>query len=176
MAQTKDSKGDAGTLESLLQIFYISKLSDLKKHCNSATIHHSDLANFVLWCKTTEAPFKHISSHRNFVPNHLKDIDVSAIAKNGVGRFKPPAQKAANKLFALLNERRMISGHMFLASDQWHFFYFDNKDHSGRDNHWKGGPHIHLISHLMPNRSAEKVWEEFHTGNPYMKGSLDLHP
>jgi hypothetical protein len=159
----------------LLKIFAVQKLRELKKHCREASIRRRDLANMILWCKAG-GPYIHAAHHRRYTPDHLglTEADLSAIASNGVGRFNPRAQKAANKVFATFEERRMLSGHLFQNLDEWHFFYFDNRDMSRRHNHWEGGPHIHVINHLMPNRSAQSVWSEFCEGNPIMKGALHL--
>jgi hypothetical protein len=165
------------TIDSLLAIFTINKLRDLKKHCRDATVYQRDLADFIWWCRSSpDAPFLHSSHHRQFVPEHLtlSDADLAALATNGVGRFKPAAQKAANKVYATFDERRMLSGHLFWNERSWHFFYFDNRDRASHRNHWTGGPHIHLINHLWQDRSSDTVWEEFRKGNPMMKGALHI--
>lgn len=129
----------------------------------------------IWWCKI-DGPFIHTAHHRQFIPDHLtlSQNDLSAIVTNGVGRFGQEAQKAVNKIEATFEERRMLSGHLFQNLNGWHFFYFDNRDMSRRRNHWEGGPHIHVINHLMPNRSANSVWSEFCEGNPIMRGALHL--
>src|SRR6476646_2473824 len=78
--------------------FTISTLRGLKKHCRGAIISESELANFIMWCKS-DGPFLHSAHHRQFVPEHLtlSDSDLAALAANGVGRFKPAAQKVANR-------------------------------------------------------------------------------
>lgn len=163
-------------IDSLLAIFTINRLRDLKKHCHGSVISHPDLANFIMWCKSGGAPFLHSAYHRRFVPEHLhlSDSDLAALAANGVGRFGPAAQKTANKVYATFDERRMLSGHLFWDARTWHFFYFDNRDQDRHRNHWEGGPHIHLINHLWPNQSADAVWDQFCKGNPVMKGALHI--
>src|SRR5258705_8601444 len=94
-------------IDTLLAIFTIDTLRDLKKHCRAATISESELANFIMWCRSDGAPFLHSARHRQFVPEHLtlQDSDLAALAANGVGKFKPAAQKAANKVNATFDER-----------------------------------------------------------------------
>jgi hypothetical protein len=119
------------TMESLFAIFTINKLRDLKKHCRDSTVSQSDLADFIMWCRSSaEAPFLHSFHHRHFVPEHLtlSDADLAALAANGVGRFMPAAQKTANKVYATFEERRMLSGHLFWNERAWHFFCFDNHE------------------------------------------------
>jgi hypothetical protein len=84
------------TIDSLLAIFTINKLRDLKKHCRDSTVCKRDLADFIMWCRSSaEAPFLHSSHHRQFVPEHLtlSDSGLAALAANGVGRFTLAAQK-----------------------------------------------------------------------------------
>ncbi len=161
---------------SVVTLFGFTRLRELKKHCASASLTRSDLANYILWCKTPRSPFLHFPCHRSFTPGHLhlSDTDLAALASNGVGKMKPSAQKAANKIYATFEERRMLSGHLFQGVWQWHFIYFDNRDTDRHKNHWKGGPHLHLINWLMPNRTPEDVWKQFRTGTPNMKGALHL--
>lgn len=76
----------------------------------------------------------------------------------------------------MLDERRLVNGHMFFTPDQsnWHFFYFDQRDIDRYNNHWIHGPHVHYLNYLWPRRTAESVWTEFVSGNPSMKGALHI--
>jgi hypothetical protein len=165
------------SLDDLLTIFTIKKKSDLKKHCRSITIFQSDLANLI-WTCMGDGPFLHQAYHRDFVPEHLvlTNDDLGAFVANGVGVMQPRAKKTANKISAMFDERRLLSGHMFLGPEQsqWHLFYFDQRDFTERNNHWEGGSHIHLINNLWPGRTAEQTWQEFRTGNPQMRGALHI--
>ena len=176
MSGGSEASSQTDDIDSLLAIFTIDTLRDLKKHCRAATISESELANFIMWCQSAGAPFLHSAHHRHFVPEHLNlsDSDLAALAANGVGKLKPAAQKAANKVTATFDERRLLSGHLFWNAETWHFFYFDNHDRDEYKNHWVGGPHIHLINHLWPNQSAKTVWEQFCNGNPIMRGALHI--
>jgi hypothetical protein len=156
----------------------LPKKQDVKRLCRTAVIRQSDFADLVMACKTGRMHWNHRAYHRNFTPPHLhpsKD-DLAALAGNGVGRFLPPAQKAANKIFAIFEERRMLSGHMFYSDDlsDWSFFYFDQRDLAEHGNHWRGGSHIHFINHLWPGRAAEAIWKEFCHGNPDMRGAMHV--
>jgi len=70
-------------------------------------------------------------------------------------------------------EARYLFGHIFYLPDllNWQFFYFDSRDVWQYKNHYKRGPHLHLINHLWPNHKAKSVWKEFNDGNPVMKGA-----
>src|SRR5262249_14535351 len=85
-------------------------------------------------------------------------------------------RKTANKISAIFDDRRLLSGHIFFTPDksEWHFFYFDQRDFAERGNHWQGGSHIHLINYLWPDRTADATWKEFCIGNPQMRGALHV--
>jgi hypothetical protein len=169
---------DKQSLTDLITIFAINKKGKLKQHCRSITILQEDLASLIWASAAGVTPWEHRAHHREFLPEHLelKDNDLGALATNGVGTLKPRAQKTANKISAIFQERRLLSGHIFFNPDlsEWHLFYFDQRDFAERDNHWQGGSHIHLINHLWPGRTAQGVWNEFRTGNPKMRGALHV--
>jgi hypothetical protein len=167
------------TVTDLITIFNIDKKKQLEKHCRSITIFGEDFANLILACATDVLPsYHHWRHHREFQPEHLhlKDDDLRALVANGVGPMQPRARKTVNKVEALFEERRLLSGHIFFTADlaRWHLFYFDQRDFSEHKNHWKGGAHIHLINHLWPGRSAQEVWTQFCTGNPNMRGAFHV--
>jgi hypothetical protein len=152
--------------------------AEAKQHCWSATITRSSFANFVWIAKAGGLPWTHVAHHRHFVPEHLSptDDDLSALAASGIGRVSGKAGKTVSKIYAIFDERRLLSGHMFCNADlsNWHFFYFDQRDFADDNNHWEGGSHIHFINKLWPNRTAELVWKEFCTGKPHMRGALHI--
>jgi hypothetical protein len=167
------------SLRDLVALLAIEKKQELKQHCRSVTIMQRDFADLILTAKTGQLPWMHRAHHRNYTPEHLTltEKDLSALAANGVGRFKPAAQKPANKVFAMFDDRRLLSGHMFFNDDlsDWHFFYFDQRDFDRHKNHWHGGPHIHCINKLWPNRTAQSVWTEFcSSASPQMRNALHI--
>ncbi len=165
-------------LADLLAILSIKKKSELKKRCRSIIISQGALANLILTTRCGALPWLHQIHHRDFQPEHLhlSEADKRALISNDVGPMKPAAQKAARKISAMFDERRLLSGHLFFKADlsEWHLFYFDQRDYSDRNNHWEGGSHIHLINHLWPDRTAQGVWNEFCTGNPQIRGALHI--
>ena len=153
------------SLRDLITLLCLEKKQALKQHCRKITILRTDLASLILTAKTGQLPWRHLAHHRNFVPEHLSlaEKDLAALASNGIGLMKPDARKTANKIYAMFEDRRMLSGHMFFNEDlsDWHFFYFDQRDYATRHNHWKEGPHIHFINRLWPRQTAQSVWKEF---------------
>lgn len=171
-------RGNPEGIQVIMDILFAKKLKDVKKLCRDRPINLSDFVNIILACDTGLLPWHHQISYRDFRPTHLDltEDDHKAITSNGVGKMNPAASKAFGKIVQTFAERRYLVGHMFYTLDHanWTFFYFDQRDTEIRDNHFKGGAHIHVLTHLMPNRTAKDVWKEFHDGNPEMKGSYHV--
>jgi hypothetical protein len=166
------------SFEQLFQLLLASTKSELRKRSRAIVITKAALADLVLGSMGGLTPWNHRRHHREFVPSHLvlTEDDKAAFVANGVGPAVGGARKFINKISAIFDERRLLSGHLFFTSDfsNWHLLYFDQRDTALNGNHWEGGSHIHLINHLWPKWTAQTIWEEFCTGNPQMKGTLHL--
>lgn len=163
-------------LPDLVTIFGISKPRELKSFCRSAKISKRQLASVIQWCHSDKAVFQHTANHRQFMPDHLNltEADLAALHTNPVGALSPAAQTAVNKTGAMFDERRMLSGHLFQGLWSWHLLYYDNRDRNERDNHWKLGPHMHLINHVLTKQTSNVIWSRFCNGNPRMSGALHI--
>lgn len=169
------------TLPSLLAIFDILEKAKLVEHCRSAVITGTDLANLILACETYKISIRHLPVFQHHHPAHLnlQEHDRRALVENGVGLFKPAARKAANKVTAMFDQRRLFCGHMFWPPEfggEWHLLYFDQRDTAEHDNHWEHGSHIHLMNmvthpRLDPNKLVESL---FATERPKLGGSLHV--
>lgn len=166
------------TMEGLLKIFTFDKKRDLEKHCREVTIHRGDFSLFVYLCEAGQMPFRHRIYGRDYVPPDVKpsEKEREALANNGLGPLKGDALKMAKKIGQLFQVRRYLVGHMFDTPAHWHFLYFDQRDiKDDGPNHWKEGPHIHLINWLLrPQCDPEKLWAEFISGNVDLGGSLHV--
>jgi hypothetical protein len=164
------------SLDDLVTIFSIDRKQELKRHCRTAIITQTDFANLIMTCMIGGAPLAHQRHHREYIPNHLQLSENDLGTLTATGQFKARAQKTMRKVSAIFDERRLLTGHIFLSPDQsrWHLFYFDQRDFSERNNHWDGGAHIHLINWLWSGRTAQSTWKEFCDGNPKMKGALHI--
>ena len=139
----------------------------------------SDFATVVLTCKVGALPFHHKIHYTDTIPDHLVPDETwgAALGDSGVGPLKSPAQKVVNKIGSLFEQRRYLVGHVFFTPglDQWHFIYFDQRDtESQRQNHWKGGAHIHLVNWLWPNIDPRTVWTEFVEHRKVPGGALHI--
>lgn len=165
----------------LLEIFDITEKSKLVEHARTAVIQSDQFANLILACKAELIPFGHIPIFKHHHPEHLEltDKDLKALSGNGVGKFSPPAQKAANKIFAMFRERRLFNGHMFWPKThpgEWHLFYFDQRDVDGHRNHWQGGVHLHLLNWVThPRLDPNALLRELEgSARPKLTGSLHI--
>jgi hypothetical protein len=166
---------DIAAMQAIDDLLNAKKLSEVKKICKRAVITQTAFADFVMACDSgLLRPWIHHISYRDFLPNwQWTEEYARKIGNIDVGPPTEVQTKAIRKWYQLLSERRFLVGHIFYLPDHsnWQFFYFDNRDVWQYKNHFKGGPHIHLINHLWPNRTAESVWKEFKDGNPDMKGA-----
>ena len=140
----------------------------LRKYCQSLVLNSNDFANAIQAAQIgILAPYGYASCFRRRMPEHLAltPSDLDAIKSNGIGLFKPTAQKAANKIFQMMEERKISAAHAFHTDDHqfWFVFYFDQRDMSD-DNHWQHGAHIHLVSHHWANLRLGQVWQQIQNG------------
>lgn len=168
-------------VESLWKVFTFSKKSDLKRYSRKARIYASDFTTFIIMCRKGFLPFLYRCQFSERRPNHLAPTKANHDAlvrsfNKGVGPLDGEGQKALRKVFALLDERRCLAGHMFFTPGfhEWHFFYFDQRDMAGNGNHWQGGAHIHLVNWLWPNLDPRMVLHNFEVNNKPPSGALHL--
>ncbi|MDD2951118.1 MAG: hypothetical protein PHU29_10050, partial [Sulfuricurvum sp.] len=144
-------------LNNLVDLFNCNSKRELEKLAKDIIIHQQDFVEIILAAQHNElSPYNYANYFDRRIPDHLMPTEEEheAISKNGVGKYKTrKAQKFANKIFQLPIQQRITAAHLFYTSDQkyWDLFYFDDKDRSKYDNHWKYGPHIHFVSDLWPN-------------------------
>jgi hypothetical protein len=160
------------------QILYEEKKSDLARFCREITLHGDDLANLVLSSAARIFPFLHESCHREFIPDdvQLRPRDLETMGKAEIGPMEKSVAKAFGRVDQIFQTRRLLNGHLFYRPDRarWGLFYFDQRDVSDEDNHWKHGSHLHLVTHLWPNWTTQSVWREFCSGNPLISGALHV--
>lgn len=130
----------------------------MKSIAKRLTITRTSFIGLIMSAKSGDLeamPYHRQMNCFEYVPEHLvpTEEDRAAFDANGPGQFKGKAKKFANKIFQTFEERKWIVGHLFYTPSQeyWHLLYFDAKDMSEKNNHWKvGGPHVHYISSLWP--------------------------
>lgn len=114
-------------------------------------------------------PYRYANHFERSLPPHLfpSEREAHAIKTNGNGTFKTRStSKFMSKIRQLRKEPRSLAAHLFYTPNHkhWYLFYFDNRDVSRANNHWKHGSHIHLVSSLWPNLKMAKVWSDVQRG------------
>jgi hypothetical protein len=158
-------------LPKLLEIFNLETKRQLERHCSKLTLHQTDLVALILGAQHGAlSPYRYANYFDRHLPVHLfpNEDEQKALAQNGVGPYKTKsASKFASKLFQLHKEQRALAAHLFYTPDHryWYLFYFDNRDTSTRLNHWRHGPHVHLIASIWPGLELFEVWKKVKEGN-----------
>ena len=165
---------------SLLELINSRSKRDLVRLCKTLSIHQQDFVWLILATQHGEFhPYKYANHFQEFTPENLvpTEQEQAALAENGVGKFKTRgAQKFSNKIFQLFKERRLLAAHLLYTPDHkyWHLFYFDNRDHSDINNHWKHGPHLHYVSDLWPELTMEAAWKQVVSGQLGFSNKLHI--
>ena len=151
----------------------------LEQYCRTLVIQSSDLAAAIFFAQAgVFEPYKYASCFREWSPAHLKltEEDRTALVTNGVGPLQPAARKTLNKVHATFHDRRMLAAHLLYTPDfvSWFVFFFDQRDVATRNQHWKHGPHIHLVSSHWPNLRLDELWREVREGRPAFASKLHV--
>jgi len=155
--------GSAG-LERVLQLFNVAAKNDVKKYCRDLVIHSDDLTNMILAGRVSALrPYEYACHFSQIEPEHLNPTErnFAALAVNGVGPLSREARKTVTKVFQIFQDRRIFSAHLFYTPSNkfWHLFYFDQRDVTDINNHWKaGGPHIHYSRESFTSAPLAEVW------------------
>lgn len=149
--------------EKLVEIFHCDSKKSLEKHCQKITVYDVDLVGLILAGQHGDLSPYHYANHfeRTFPKDGFpNEQDHSAIASNGLGLLKTrESQRFSNKIFHLFKAQRSLAAHLFYTLDYryWYLIYFDNRDVAMHGNHWKGGPHVHMVSDAF-GMPLEQVW------------------
>jgi hypothetical protein len=164
----------------LLEVFNIDSKRKLEAHCRDLVVHRRDLTALILAGQHgVLSPYRYANHFdRRITPNLIpNEIERQALAQNGVGSFKTRgARKFATKVFQMFEEQRALAAHLFYTEnfDYWYLFYFDNRDTTQHQNHWRHGSHIHLLCNLWPNLELPQVWEQVRAGELNFPSKLHL--
>ena len=163
---------------ALMKVLDFNSKRELESYCRGLTIDSEDFFYLILAAEQSLIPYAHRIHHRDIIPKELTlgHEPHGPVETDKSGRLVGGSLKFFRKVTQIFHVRRFLVGHLFFSSDlhNWHFLYFDQRDQSPHSNHWKHGPHIHLINWLWPNYSAKSLWNEFTIGNPKMRGALHI--
>lgn len=153
-------------LQGLIDLLDAPSKRVAKKLCRDLIIDSEDFSEFIRagWLGHLK-PYVYARYFSDQVPPHVpptKD-QMSALAQHGSGIFAGDAARAATRLSNTTRERRLFIAHLLYLKDEdfWSLFYFDQRDRSNFDNHWKvGGPHIHYCCEAFVREPLEVLWEK----------------
>ncbi len=167
-------------IRDLIEIFNIETKRHLYKHCSKMVVHRRDLVALIISAKNgVFYPYKYANFFDRYLPEHLfpSEKQIEALENNGVGSYKSKAaSKVFSKLMQLKKQHRTLAAHLFYTPgfQYWHLFYFDNHDVEKTDNHWKYGPHIHLVNYLWSGIKIVDVWDGVQSGNLSFSNKIHL--
>lgn len=146
-------------IDVFTNIFTATKKYDLEKYCSSITAHGDEFATLIAACDTGFLPWKHQIYLYRRNPKYLEEI---------LSSYKPKSSLKETRTFGnamrqIFIDRTLIVGHIFFVQDysNWHFIFFDKYSQPNQSNHWKFGPHIHLVNYLWPQYDIKSVWDRF---------------
>lgn len=161
---------DSKNLPALLELLNLVSKAEVKRHCRDLIVSSNDFAALILAGKIGELyPYVYTSHFLETVPQHLapSESEQLAVSRTGVGKLPGDAKKFFTKINQIFLQRRMFAAHLLATSDQayWHLFYFDQRDFSTEQNHWKEGPHIHYANDRFHRDSLESIMARVQTGD-----------
>ena len=113
----------------------------------------SEFELFLLIHNCGQINFSHQSRFQEHIPDDriITDNDRENLHKDNLHSF-------SRKLFSLLKFRKRSHIHLFERDAEWHLFYYTYRDLEAKGkSHWKGGPHLHYISHLWTRYAKDKI-------------------
>jgi len=169
---------DSESFHALCDIFDFERKRDLEKHCAAMVVTGRALSQLIhAGSIGLLTPLLYASHFGEHIPDdvELLERDFRAIGAAQVGPIEGPVRKAFNKIEQSFLVQRRYSAHLFyfLDGSRWYLFYFDQRDRSSHDNHWKEGSHIHLVTNLS-NLDLERVWQKVQTGDFSFGGKIHL--
>jgi hypothetical protein len=173
-------KYDKQNIEELARTLFFDKKSDLVKYCNTLSINQSSFALFIAYCERFpwHIGYNHVIYYHDKVPQqlHPSEEEIKALSESKTYSLSGKALKLATKISQLFIDRRYYVGHMFYSPyhKRWHFFYFDQRDMQEYNNHWKCGPHIHLVNYLWPNLNMQEVYLNYQKGFANFPGKVHI--
>lgn len=113
----------------------------------------SDFGPFIYNCKN--AGLSHQRVIYDKIPEHLQLSEQDR--KNFFFDRENSSEKDKKKVFSKIEQsfkrRKYLVGHLFQKDEKWYLFSFESHDLSPFErHHWKGGNHIHFVSHHWGNK------------------------
>ena len=173
-------RGPTPHFPALLELLNMKSKQEVVRYSKRLVVHQQDLVALILGVRYGALmPYRYANhfSDKVAVTLYPNAAEREALETNGIGKLHSKnAKKFATKIFQLFDERRVFAAHLFFTPDHryWHLFYFDNRDITELNNHWKYGPHIHYISDLWPQVRFDQMWAKVQREDATFPNKLHL--
>ena len=105
----------------------------------------------------------------DFVPSHLetRESDFEILNSPKENQVTAEGKKALTRLFKSHGQRKYKVVHMFFSREtqhplsEWHMIFFEMDELKEEGNHWRGGPHVHIVNYLSPEYYCQDLWNLF---------------
>lgn len=164
----------------LITLFNIRQAREAKAHCRKLVIKSDEFTDVILAARVIGlGPYSYASHFADIAPESLEPSreELYALGRSRAGTtVAGKALKAIRKMDQMFEERRLLAAHLFYsgARDPWHLFYFDQRDYSADDNHWKHGPHIHYSRDSFTREPLEEIWRKICQAAPEFPKSIHV--
>jgi hypothetical protein len=141
---------------TLLDLFNLPDKKAVQKFCRNAVITIEEFASVTMAAGARLlGPYRYARHFVELVPEHLNPTadDIGVLGT-------PEGEKTMRKVSQMFKDRRKVGVHLFFlpSKERWHLLYFDQRDMSGTNNHWKAGPHVHYSRESYTNDPLDTVW------------------
>jgi len=175
MLEAHESPG----LTKLLYMLAARTKSSLEKHCAEAVVSQSDLATLIQAGLAGHLdPYRYDRYFSDWVPPDAPPTneDIAALSTNGDDPAPQVIDRVVRRLSNSARSRRLYAAHLFYepSGKRWRLIYFTQRDRSRFDNHWAGGPHIHISSEHFTQSDINSVWEAACEKKPSLPKSLHI--
>lgn len=133
----------------LLLLFLCSTRSEFEKLCDTVTLSNKDMAEVIITAKSGVSVLCHRMHNRKLLPRDME------IAK--VDDLRPETlQKTMARVARIMEHPRQLIAHFFWTSGgpSWWIVVFNYAEIGNRGRQWRGGAHVHMLSHLTHPRSS----------------------
>lgn len=155
----------------LQELLSISTKRDLEKFVREIKITKDDFVTLV-W-NAPSIGYLHDIQYREFRPADAH-FEADLLREPHEEQRRQNFRKVVGQLSRIFDQRRLLTAHIFLNSERWHVFYFDQRDRQLSGNHWKHGPHMHFVNFLWPNYDPAELWETLQEAETKVRGKLHI--
>lgn len=142
--EMKRERSAQGVPDKFVRLFETVRKRELEAFCAAEIIEQSELSLLISNC--AQIGWVHEAIFIEYYPEHLQ---LTAEDIQSLGSDDRAGQKARTKSIQMFEERKHVHAHIFSNEDRWFCLFFDFRDiESRKENHWKLGSHIHVVSYL----------------------------